>query len=102
MERSEQEGFPSEIATRLVTGERAEMYGPPEEVYRGVAQIWTGIGWNRGWLPLDQHIQVVDVALMQEGLKLGRESRRHLFDNLADGCGYWNVLHMIYEAEAQT
>lgn len=89
--------LPSEQAAGVVE-DRHKKYGHPADVYERAAMIWTGILHHK----LKSAIETEDVAMCQEGLKLAREAQNPnvVEDNLVDGCGYWDVLALIYEGKS--
>lgn len=67
-------------ADEVVYGEREETYDDPNQNFRKIAQVWSGI--------LGIPIKASQVGLMMVGLKLVRESHKHQDDNLIDAHGY--------------
>lgn len=72
--------------------ERRERYGPPQDSFELIANVWSGI--------LEVEVTSQDVALCMAGLKLIRESHGgHSRDNLIDVCGYMDCLNEIETTE---
>jgi len=67
-------------AQRVIEGCKRSAYGPVEESFARIANIWSGI--------LGHDITAKEVALMMTGLKLHREANKHSRDNLVDIHGY--------------
>lgn len=78
-----------EAAIRIVTGEREQDYGKPEDNFKTIAEIWTAVLRRKGRLAKDQSIDEHDVALCMVGVKLAREAKEHKPDNCTDGAGYF-------------
>lgn len=73
-------------ATALVNGERQGAYGPPEDSFKAIAKVWSGLLANKLRPGVD--IDAADVALLMTGLKLARETNQHKRDNVVDAHGY--------------
>lgn len=67
-------------AEEVVYGDREETYDDPNQNFRKIAQVWSGI--------LGIQIKPSQVGLMMVGLKLVRENHKHQDDNLIDAHGY--------------
>lgn len=80
-------------AEDIVSGDRNESYGDPEEDFRGVGLMWTGL--LQAKLAPGASISSVDVALMMTALKLRREAHKPKADNLIDAHGYLICLERI-------
>ena len=78
-----------------IVEQRGQQYGHPLDVYTKAASILTGVLQEK--LQPGMHLVAEDVAMIQLGLKLGREAGRHLQDNVDDICGYAWVLEAIIE-----
>jgi|AACY02.2.fsa_nt_gi hypothetical protein len=76
-------------AEELVTGPRADEYGPPDQSFRRIADGWTWHLRNRGLLSPDQALEPVDVATLMELLKIARSANDpgHA-DSYVDRAGY--------------
>lgn len=74
-------------AEELINGPRREAYGPVEESFQRIAQIWSGV--------LGIPVTPQQVALLMIGLKLHRESNSHSEDNLVDLVGYTLLLEKL-------
>ena len=71
----------------IIHGPRRDAYGPPEESFDMLSQLWSAI--------LKIEVSPADVALMMIALKLAREANNHQRDNLTDICGYAQLLEII-------
>lgn len=72
-----------EEAYELVSGPRAEHYGPPVENLRRIGTVWAVL------LDLPEPVPPRTVAVMMAALKLVREGGpKAKRDNLVDACGY--------------
>lgn len=81
-----------------IVQQRGVQYGHPFDVYMKTAYILTGV--LRDKLLPGATLTPEDVARIQLGLKLGRESGKHLQDNVDDICGYaWVLEEIINERE---
>lgn len=69
-------------AAAIVSGERDEQYGSPEDNFLRIAKIWSVI--------LKQEISQEDVAMMMVGLKIARYANKSGFygDTWVDIAGY--------------
>jgi len=74
----------AEEAIRLITGDRNESYGTPDQDFSGIAAMWTGLLNTR----LTSPITAEDVPLMMCALKLRRQAHKPKDDNLIDAHGY--------------
>jgi len=74
----------AEEAIRLITGDRNESYGTPDQDFSGIAAMWTGLLNTR----LTSPITAEDVPLMMCALKLRRQAHKPTDDNLIDAHGY--------------
>lgn len=81
-------------AERLIHGPRQEAYSHPLDDLGCTGRIWGAI------LGMPD-IPAETVALMMVGLKMSRESRRHLRDNLVDAAGYAGCIEMIHDERAR-
>lgn len=69
-----------EEAEEIINGPRRESYGPVDESFKRIAQIWSGV--------LGETITPRQVCLCMIGLKIQREANKHQRDNLVDILGY--------------
>jgi hypothetical protein len=83
-----------QTAEGLINGDRAEIYGSPEDSFGRIARLWTAMGFKRtvtenGQVVADSTISAADVALMLVQLKVSRiiSSPDH-FDSWVDAAGY--------------
>lgn len=67
-------------AADLISGERNEQYGPPEDGLLRVARLWSAY--------LSTAVTVADVAKMMALLKIGRTMGDYKRDNYVDGIAY--------------
>jgi len=74
----------AEEAIRLITGDRNDSYGTPDQDFSGIAAMWTGLLNTR----LTSPITAEDVPLMMCALKLRRQAHKAKADNLIDAHGY--------------
>lgn len=73
-------------AKRIVTQDRNDTYGEPEELFAAINAIWDGIDAARG----TRARSAVDVGLYLAGLKLARAAAAPLHvDSYIDGAGYF-------------
>jgi hypothetical protein len=70
----------AEEAIRLITGDRNDSYGTPDQDFSGIAAMWTGLLNTR----LTSPITAEDVPLMMCALKLRRQAHKPKDDNLID------------------
>ena len=85
-----------EDAANIIAGDRRQSYGPVEQSFQNVADVWNAI--LRG--KVKDSITPQQVALMMIGLKLVRESNRPGRDNRVDICGYAGLLDRLQKAQA--
>lgn len=79
-------------ARRIVTKDRENQYGAPEDNFGVIADLWTAY--------LDIEVEPKDVALMMALLKIARESTgTGKYDNLVDGIGYFACAAELAECE---
>lgn len=76
-------------AVRLVSVDRNEQYGTPEENLGRIAQMWSGF--------LGHEITADDVALMMVLVKISRSRASYLRDTTVDGVAYF----MMYDSIAR-
>lgn len=69
-----------EQAHDIITGERAQQYGPVSESFGKIAAIWAAI--------LNTEVTAHDVALCMIGLKVARATNGYHFDSFLDIAGY--------------
>jgi hypothetical protein len=68
--------------------QREQVYGEAVECFTRIAEVWSGI--------LGHHVNAVDVALCQIGLKLVRSAHCPTYsDNSDDIVGYKKIFDMI-------
>jgi hypothetical protein len=74
-------------ARDIINGERADMYGNPEDSFSMIADLWDSY---LGKIEGEDHgvLHPKDVAIMMALLKIARETYQHKRDNLADAIGY--------------
>jgi len=82
-------------ANALVNGDRQDAYGSPRRSYEAVAQVWSGLLWDKLTIPLTPE----DCVLMMTALKLQREAHKHKDDNLVDAHGYLLVLAHVRDGQ---
>lgn len=84
-------GETAQRAAHLVSKERQEEYGDPEQVFgcaANIATLLTGVSHT-----------VHDVILVMIAVKLAREKEAHKADNLIDLAGYADILNYIRERQ---
>jgi hypothetical protein len=84
---SAMEQSPVQEAARLVDGDRQDDYGHPYEDFTRTAAMWTAI--------FGHTITAEQVALAMVALKISREVNKPKRDNIVDGIGYFQTLHMV-------
>jgi hypothetical protein len=82
-------------ADKLIHGARPSDYMHPLDDFSVTADFWTTWGQSRGLLKPDQAYTPEDVAMMMNLMKISRESRKHLLDNILDGPGYVGCLSRV-------
>ena len=80
----------SRAALEIVTHDRNEQYGEPEDSFAVIAALWTGYlsaKWFKGNMG---EIDAADVARMMELMKMGRRmtAKKPSADSYIDGIGY--------------
>jgi hypothetical protein len=78
-------------AHNLVHGDRGADYGHPLDDFSRTAAIASVLLAGKLAAPLEAE----DVALIMVAVKLSREVNRPKRDNLVDGAGYLETLHMV-------
>lgn len=73
-------------AKRIITQDRQDSYGNPEDSFGVIADFWTTYLKGKG--KLSAGIDRLDVSMMMELLKIARETTGHKMDNLIDMAGY--------------
>jgi len=81
-------------ALDVITGERQDQYGNPEDSFAGIAERWSH------YLGVD--LTAVDVAHMMIEFKLERECNSPKRDNLVDICGYAAIKADIIQQQERT
>jgi hypothetical protein len=66
----------------IINGERADMYGNPEDSFQLIASLWSV------YLELVSPLSSRDVAMMMTLFKIAREKHQHKRDSLLDAIGY--------------
>lgn len=87
----------AEEAQRIVWGDREQTYDDPNQNFRRIAKMWSGM-LDRKLAP-GCEITPRDVALMFVQLKISRESFKSQRDNRVDMIGYTLCLDRIVQAE---
>lgn len=88
-----------EEADRLITSNRLDDYGTPEESLSNISNLWTAYIKNK----LKDHsnfmdnfrITSKDVTLLMTLFKISREQYSHKRDNLVDAVGYIKLAAQI-------
>ncbi len=76
-------------AEACITQDRAAIYGPPEDSFHRIADLWNAFLHARGKLAVMQELSPWDVAMMMALMKIARASGNpgHQ-DSYVDGAGY--------------
>jgi hypothetical protein len=82
-------------ADKLIHKDRQATYGHPLDDFSDTADYWTIWGHARGLLAPGAAYSPEDVAMMMVHLKISREGRLHMLDNLHDGPGYLGCLGRV-------
>jgi hypothetical protein len=69
-------------ADGLINGERQDHYGPPEDSFRRIGDLWTA------YLDKEVVITPVDAANMMALMKIARLANGPHLDSFVDACGY--------------
>ena len=85
-------------AQDIVSGQRQEHYGKPEDSFQSIANYWSYYLHKVGRHTLGP----ADVAKMMILLKLAREEHQHKRDNLVDIAGYTLTLSQIEGDDSPT
>ena len=85
-------------AEKIVYGRGEDEYGHPRDNFTQTAQIWTAL--LRGKLLPGAEIDAEDVARLQVGLKLSRDTNKPLRDNAVDMAGYAATLDRVRNEDA--
>jgi len=77
-------------ALEIVTHDRNEQYGEPEDSFRTIAALWTGYLDARQYNPNEEPLAPEDVARMMELLKMARRmtADNPSKDSFVDAIGY--------------
>lgn len=87
-------------AKEIVTKDRNNDYGAPENNFAAIAKRWNLWLKGRGILGPDQHISAVDVAFMSIDMKMARAQHKiDKLDNLIDIAGYADCAGTIVDPE---
>jgi len=81
-------------ARDLLTGDRAESYGDPNDTCAYAAKIASGM--------LRHDVTADDVFAVMLAMKLAREGGQHGIDNLVDACAYADAWNRYREIAAAT
>ena len=85
-----------EDAATIIAGDRRQSYGPVEQSFQNVADVWNVILRGKA----KDTITPQQVALMMIGLKLVREANSPGRDNRVDICGYAGLLDLLQRTHA--
>lgn len=85
-------------AEHIINGPRREAYGPAEQSFARIAQVWSLQIEKKLKEPLTSH----EVAMLMVGFKLVRESNSHGRDNLVDICGYAELGNQCFDGAILT
>lgn len=97
---STHEGDVLDEAKALITGDRAASYGPAEQTFGTIAQMWSAY-ISSGHLPSDEHIALgaFDVAQLLVLMKVARNAYKPKRDNAVDIAGYAALAHRCAVSE---
>lgn len=76
-------------AVAAITGDRAESYGPAEDSFETIAQLWNTYAGT--------DLDAEDVAMMLVLMKVARQMYKHKDDNLVDIAGYAALAARIHD-----
>lgn len=76
-------------AADAITGDRAESYGPAEDSFETIAQLWNTYAGT--------DLDAEDVAMMLVLMKVARQMYKHKDDNLIDIAGYAALAARIHD-----
>jgi hypothetical protein len=85
-------------AVRIITGDRNDSYGTPDQDFHGIALMWSGLLNTK----LKTPITAEDVPLMMCALKLRREAHKSKHDNVIDAHGYLLCLEWMRTGQRPT
>lgn len=78
-----------DTAKTILSGDRRESYGSPQESFARIATLWSAY--------LGYAISSHDVAMLMILLKIARQKNKHKDDNLVDMCGYAALATVLNE-----
>ena len=80
----------SRAALEIVTHDRNEQYGEPENSFAVIAELWTGYLWAGDYITRGESLTAADVARMMELMKMGRRMTAKVpkADSYIDAIGY--------------
>ena len=84
-----------EEAAKIISGNRQDDYGTPEDSFDRIAEYWSAYMNHKGILKAN--LDCRDIAMMMVLFKIAREEHSHKHDNLVDICGYTAILDNMYE-----
>jgi hypothetical protein len=82
-------------ADTLIHGARPDDYSHPLDDFCDTADYWTNWGHARKLLAEGKAYSPEDVAMMMNLMKISREGRKHMYDNVLDGPGYVGCLGRV-------
>jgi hypothetical protein len=85
----------SDIAKKLVCGDRNLDYGSPLKDYQRTAAVWSGYLIHK--LKPGEVITPLEAILMMAALKISREFTKHKDDNIVDSHGYLECHEWAYK-----
>jgi hypothetical protein len=83
----------SNIAKKLVYGDRNKDYGSPRKDYMRTSAVWSGLLIHK--LRPGEVITTQDAIVMMVALKLSRQMTKHKPDNVIDAHGYLECLEWV-------
>ena len=86
-----------EEAAKIISGNRQDDYGTPEDSFSRIADYWNDYLIHKNITDNSHSLYPVDVAAMMILFKIAREEHSHKHDNLVDICGYTAILDDMYK-----
>lgn len=87
-------------AKTIITGERLDQYGKPEDSFQIIADYWNVFLVSKKIIIEDSYeLDRVDVAEMLTLFKIAREANQHKVDNYVDAIGYLDIACSLQEQE---
>lgn len=87
-------------AHKLVKGARQQAYGSPREDFKCTTTMFNAF-LKKKYPEINVELTPEDGIIFMVLVKLSREANQHKVDNLVDGCGYLECLHMAEEEKSK-